>query len=136
MQRIAFIGSRSYTNLVYVKKMVKDTDAGTTIITGGWAINSNGDYRATRGVDRAAAIAAESSGRTLVLVSGSTTVHGRYAGLNRNRTIIELADRVFAFWDEKSRGTLRGIRIAQELGKPIIVWDPEGIPITPGEIRV
>jgi hypothetical protein len=43
--------------------------------------------------------------------------HGKAAGFIRNKLIIENADMVIAFWDQKSRGTRNSIGIAHELKK-------------------
>ena len=36
----------------------------------------------------------------------------------RNKTIVEYADKIVAFWDGKSKGTLSVIKYAEKMGKP------------------
>lgn len=47
--------------------------------------------------------------------------YGKRAGFLRNKTIIENADIVFAFWDGESRGTLSSINLAKEQDKKLYV---------------
>lgn len=41
------------------------------------------------------------------------------AGLNRNKNIIQNADKVIAFWDGKSRGTKNSIELAKKYNKEL-----------------
>ena len=50
------------------------------------------------------------------------TKHGKAAGPIRNKQIIEAADCVIAFWDEKSPGTRSSLKIAEDLGKPLTIF--------------
>jgi len=43
------------------------------------------------------------------------------AGYNRNEDIIKNSDRVLAFWDNSSKGTLHSINLAKKYNKPIKV---------------
>jgi hypothetical protein len=43
--------------------------------------------------------------------------YGHAAPIKRNETIVDYADRVLAFWDGKSRGTLSVICYAEKKGK-------------------
>jgi hypothetical protein len=53
--------------------------------------------------------------------------HGKIAGFIRNSTIINDCDRMIAFWDGRSRGTMDSIRKCQEAGKSFHVKIPSGI---------
>ena len=44
--------------------------------------------------------------------------YGRGAPIIRNREIVDYAEKVVAFWDGRSRGTLSVIEYAQKTGKP------------------
>ena len=44
--------------------------------------------------------------------------YGRAAPILRNRMIVDYADKVIAFWDGCSRGTLSVIKYAESIGKP------------------
>lgn len=46
---------------------------------------------------------------------------GKVAPIKRNEIIIDVCDKVLAFWDGKSRGTLSTINLAKKKGKPIEV---------------
>lgn len=50
--------------------------------------------------------------------------YGKAAPFVRNKTIIENADLIIAFWDGKSKGTLHAINIAKELNKRIRIIYP------------
>lgn len=45
------------------------------------------------------------------------------AGFRRNRLIVERADTILAFWNEKSKGTKNSINIARELKKDILIYN-------------
>lgn len=47
---------------------------------------------------------------------------GKGAGLARNRRIVANSDRVVAFWDGVSRGTMHTIGVAQEMQKELWVF--------------
>ena len=47
---------------------------------------------------------------------------GKGAGFIRNRTIIENADLVVAFWNGESKGTKNDIDLAIKMGKPIDIY--------------
>ena len=44
-------------------------------------------------------------------------LHGKSAGYKRNQEMAKIADRLIAFWDGKSRGTMHMINIMKEMGK-------------------
>lgn len=46
---------------------------------------------------------------------------GKHAGIMRNKTIVDNSDRVIAFWDGSSKGTLSSINHAKKNGKPTII---------------
>ncbi|MDQ6978134.1 MAG: DUF2493 domain-containing protein, partial [Ghiorsea sp.] len=46
---------------------------------------------------------------------------GRAAGVIRNKTIVENAAHILAFWDGKSPGTQNSINYAKKLNKPLTV---------------
>ena len=45
--------------------------------------------------------------------------YGKGAGIKRNKQIIESCDQCLAFWDGNSKGTASGIKLAEQLKKPI-----------------
>ena len=47
--------------------------------------------------------------------------YGRAAPIVRNKQIVDYADKIVAFWDGSSKGTLSVIRYAQKLGKECVI---------------
>lgn len=104
--KIGIVGSRDFPCLDLVVAYVKSLPSDTVVVSGG-----------ARGVDGAAANAARDAGLVVVEYLPDWS-KGRQAGLERNTLIVEQSDRVVAFWDGKSRGTLDTIRKANRAGKP------------------
>ena len=46
---------------------------------------------------------------------------GKYAPIERDKDMVNAADKVVAFWDGQSKGTLFTIRYAKEMGVPVVV---------------
>ena len=44
--------------------------------------------------------------------------YGRAAPIVRNKEIVDYSDKIIAFWNGKSKGTLSVIKYAQKTGKP------------------
>ena len=44
--------------------------------------------------------------------------YGRAAPIVRNKKIVDYAEKIVAFWDGKSKGTLSVIKYAEKTGKP------------------
>lgn len=110
--KIAIVGSRDFPNMQLVIDYVKGLPPGTIVVSGG-----------ARGVDRTAAVTAHEAGLVVVEYRADWT-KGKGAGFERNRLIVAQADRVVAFWDGQSRGTLDTIEKARKAGKPVQVATP------------
>lgn len=126
--KLAIIGSRNYPLKDMVARYVEQLDVTSVVVTGGWQARS-GAYtvvEATPGVDREAFKAAEAHGLVTVLVTGSRTKYGRFAGVQRNPTIVRVCDALTAFWDFESRGTARTLKEAVSCGKQALVIDSSG----------
>jgi hypothetical protein len=108
-ERVAIVGSRDFPKLTLVDATVAALPADTVVISGG-----------ARGVDRRAAYAAKRRGLEVVELEAIWS-QGRGAGLARNSKIVAAADRVIAFWDGQSRGTMDTVRKARAAGKPVEV---------------
>lgn len=135
VRRIAFIGSRDGINPEavrrYIQKLIPER---CVIITGGHHavdVDTLDEERVeiykihpTKGVDAAAYDAAVEFGHIPVLVMACWQRDGKSAGHVRNPTIIDLADRVVAFWDGRSKGTAGGIYYANKIGRPISIYRP------------
>lgn len=109
--RIAIVGSREYPNLDEVRQFVFELERDTVVITGGAA-----------GVDNMALDTARYYRMPYEIYPPNWTRHGRSAGIVRNRTMVETADEVVAFWDGTSRGTKFTIDYAKQVGKPVRVF--------------
>ena len=100
--KIAIVGSRKIV-VTDFSKYVTDRDE---IISGGAA-----------GVDHCAADYAKKNGIRLTEILPEYARLGRAAPIIRNKQIVDLADKVVAFWDGHSRGTLSVINYAEKTGK-------------------
>ena len=101
--KIAIVGSRSVT-VENIGAYIADAEE---IVSGGAV-----------GVDRCAAEYARRSGIKLTEFLPEYDRYGRAAPIVRNKQIVDYADRVVAFWDGNSKGTLSVIKYAQKVGKP------------------
>ena len=118
--KIAIVGSRDYPRLNAVAAFVAVLPEDTEIVSGG-----------ARGVDQAAADAARRSKKLLYVFEADWKAHGKRAGFLRNQEIVDYSDKVVAFWDGKSRGTLDTITKARAAGKPVTVFGPDGQSLRP-----
>lgn len=108
--KVAVVGSRSLSVRDLGAYLPPET---TEIISGG-----------ARGVDTSARIYAHEHGIKLTEFLPDYEKYGRKAPLIRNIDIINRADLVLAFWDNKSNGTRYVIKKCREMGKKIILYTP------------
>lgn len=108
--KIAIVGSRSFSNLKKVRDYISQLPSDTVIVSGGAA-----------GVDRQAVGWAMVLGMETIEFLPNWDKHGKSAGVIRNSEIVAMADKVVAFWDGQSRGTLDSINKAKAAGKPVEV---------------
>lgn len=116
--RIAIVGSRAYPRLDLVEAFVAALPVGTIVVSGG-----------ARGVDTVAEIVARDRGLEVIVFQADWDRLGRKAGPIRNAQIVANVDRVVAFWDGKSRGTLNTLLQADGAALPVEVFDSEGQPV-------
>ena len=107
-ERIAIVGSRNFADLDQVRSFVDDLPLDTTVISGGAA-----------GVDKTAIDVARARGLNTVIYRPQYERNGRGATFIRNREIARECDRMVAFHDGKSRGTLHAIECARKEGKEV-----------------
>lgn len=112
---VAIIGSRDFDRLDLVVDYVKALPKGTTVVSGG-----------ARGVDRIATLTAHSSGLTTRVWYPDWEGEGKGAGFARNSRIVDDCERLVAFWDGQSRGTLDSLKKAKAAGKPAEVRRADG----------
>ncbi len=107
--KLAIIGSRGFNDYDLLKTMIDLTDVDL-IVSGG-----------AKGADSLANILAEENQIPIKVFLPEWKKYGYRAGFIRNSYIIEEADKVIAFWDGQSKGTLDSINKAKILGKPITI---------------
>ena len=100
--KIAVVGSRNLT-----------VDNISYYLTGAEEIVSGG----AAGIDNCAAEYARKKGIKLTEFLPEYKLYGRAAPIVRNKKIVEYADKVIAFWDGRSRGTLSVIKYAEKINK-------------------
>ena len=113
--RIAIVGSRNYPRPDLVAAFVA-----------GLPSNSVGVSGAGRGVDSVAEEAAKARGLQTLVFHADWENLGRKAGPIRNAQIVAHAERVVAFWDGRSRGTVNTLLQASRAGLPIEIFGPDG----------
>jgi predicted Rossmann fold nucleotide-binding protein DprA/Smf involved in DNA uptake len=101
---VAVVGSRGIEKIDLSQHVPVDC---TEIVSGG-----------AKGVDQCAAAYAKLYKLKLTEFLPEYEKYGKAAPLVRNRQIAEYADKILAFWDGKSKGTLFVIRYCQKIGKP------------------
>ena len=101
--KIAIIGSRS-VNVADISEYISNAEE---IVSGGAV-----------GVDRCAARYAKKNGIRLTEFLPQYERYGRAAPIVRNKKIVDYSDKIIAFWDGNSKGTLSVIKYAKKTGKP------------------
>ena len=100
--KVAVVGSRSILT-TDISMYISD---GDEIVSGGAV-----------GVDSCAAEYAKKNGLKLTVFLPQYERYGRAAPIARNKNIVDYADKIIAFWDGKSKGTLSVIKYAEKTGK-------------------
>ena len=100
--RIAVIGSRDIT-VTDIGRYISDVDE---IVSGG-----------ARGVDSCVTEYAKRNGIKLTVFLPKYDMYGRAAPIVRNKEIVNYSDKVIAFWNGSSKGTLSVIKYARKMGK-------------------
>lgn len=119
--RIAVIGSRTFNDY----DLLRDTILSKFNPSDIQEIVSGG----ARGADKLGEQFAQEFGLKTNIFLPDWERYGKRAGFIRNTDIIKNSDLVFAFWDEKSTGTLNSINTAKKLNIPVIII-PYDRPIT------
>lgn len=112
--KIAMVGSRNFERYSKVAKyFIDNVQAGDMIISGG-----------AEGIDRTAENIARGANMSVCILLPDWNKYGKSAGARRNQQIVDMADKVVAFWDGKSKGTKITIDMARKAGKPLeIIYD-------------
>lgn len=123
---VAVVGSRGFKDLALVASYVKSLDPGTKVISGG-----------ARGVDSIAIEAARRAGfewkeykanwddltqpDAVIKTRPDGSKYDAKAGHRRNKVLAQLADKVVAFWDGTSKGTMDTVTLAKKMRKNVVV---------------
>lgn len=112
--KVAIVGSRDYPHEDEIWTYISSRlSKGDIVVTGG-----------ARGVDTFAEDAAKSMNYETEIYLADWDKYGKSAGLTRNSLMIDAADRIVAFWDGKSKGTLDTIQKALVAKKNLEVYFP------------
>jgi hypothetical protein len=111
--KLAVIGSRSFRDYSLLKEKLDQINAETPIkkIISGGAV----------GADKLGEFYAEENNLKTKIFIPDWKKYGRGAGIIRNEDIIKNSDKVIAFWDGKSKGTLSSIKLAEKYNKSLII---------------
>ncbi len=101
--KIAIVGSRNVT-VSDIGRYISNVEE---IVSGGAV-----------GVDCCAAEYAKENGIKLTVFLPQYDVYGRAAPIIRNKEIVDYSDKIIAFWNGSSKGTLSVIKYAEKTGKP------------------
>ena len=101
--KIAVIGSRN-VNVSDIGRYISNAEE---IVSGGAV-----------GVDRCAAEYAKENGIRLTEFLPQYERYGRAAPIVRNKEIVDYSDKIIAFWNGSSKGTMSVIKYAEKMGKP------------------
>ena len=109
--KIAIVGSRGFKDYNLLEEFV----LGKVNLTDIEEIISGGAI----GADTLAQEFAQKHNLKLNVFLPNWTKYGKSAGVVRNKDIIQNSDTVFAFWDEKSKGTHNIISLSKKLNKTL-----------------
>lgn len=110
MNRVAIVGSREWSAKAPIISAVDDIPANGTLVSGG-----------ARGVDTIAEIRANERGLRTEIYRADWENLGKAAGFIRNLAIVNSCDKLIAFWDGKSRGTMDTVNKAKAAGIPYML---------------
>lgn len=111
--KVAVVGSRSFTDYEKLNKTLSDYHAktGITLVVSGGAA----------GADSMAERFARENNISTSIHKPDWKKYGRAAGFIRNKDIIAECDVCFAFWDGSSRGTANDIELCNKMNKPCYI---------------
>lgn len=108
--RYGIVGSRRYPKLDDVEVYVRSLPRDAVVVSGG-----------ADGVDKQATAHATALGMEVVEYYPDYAEFGRRAPLERNTLIVEDSDKIIAFWDGTSAGTIDTVAKARERGIPVTI---------------
>jgi len=114
-EKVGIVGSIDFPAAGLVEAYVAGLSVTATVVSGG-----------AKGVDSWGEAAARERGLKVQVFHADWQALGRKAGPIRNRQIVMASDRIVAFWNGHSRGTLNTLVQAHEAGLPIEIYGPSG----------
>lgn len=107
--KVAVIGSRTFNDYEEVKRTLSAINI-TLLVSGG-----------AKGADTLGEQYAKENNIPTKIFYPDWEKHGKAAGMIRNTDIINEAELVVAFWDQKSNGTKDSLQKAEKAGKKILI---------------
>lgn len=104
--KLAVVGSRTVSDRDALYKVLNSIETPSLLVSGG-----------AKGADMLSEDWASLEGVPTLIIKPDWEKDGKGAGFKRNRYIIEACDKVIAFWDGESRGTINSINWAISLSK-------------------
>ena len=111
MAKIIIAGGRDFNDLNLMIKVFEESVHELDTLICGMA----------KGADNMAYTLAEERDIDIMCFPANWKDHGKGAGFIRNNTMANVADKLIAFWDGKSKGTQHMIKTAQKQGLDIEV---------------
>jgi len=107
VMKTAVVGSRNFQDFALLKQILEEYEI-SVIVSGG-----------AKGADALGEKYAHENQIPTMIFKPDWKRLGRGAGPARNKTIVENAEFIIAFWDGISKGTKSSINIAKKLNKPL-----------------
>ena len=109
--KLSIIGSRSFFDYTMLEKILNKEKIDILVSGGAIGADSLGEQYA------------ENNNIPTLIFKPDWKRFGRAAGFIRNKDIIDNSDKVIAFWDGKSKGTLNSINLAKKQNKKVIIYE-------------
>lgn len=120
-ETVAIVGSRRYPSLSRVEDAIIEAARSTWLASGVLVVTGDAS-----GVDEVVARTARALKLPLRIYAADWKTYGKAAGPIRNTELAKACDRLIAWWDGHSRGTLDTVSKARRLGKHVRVFGPAG----------
>ncbi len=109
--KLAIVGSRTFSDYNLLERHINDISESFNIIK----IISGGAH----GADKLGEKYANINKIPTLILKADWGKYKKAAGVIRNKDIVDSSDKVVAFWDGKSKGTLNSINLAKKQNKLI-----------------
>ena len=115
MTKIAVVGSRDFDDYTLFESVMDDflRDKGQVLFVSGGA----------NGADKLAEEYAKVHDIEIIIYKAEWKRYGRGAGFVRNKKIWDESDMGIAFWDGKSKGTQHSFKLAEKMGKALVIYN-------------